>query len=86
MAHEVVFCNHAEHLVSQTPAATPLDGGGLFPWWLHYDKPAAAALNACRFPGQRCVFPPHPEAGRERWAYFLISLIVTVDVSRAYTF
>ena len=59
---------------------------GVFPWWLHYDGLAAAALNACRSPGQRCAFPPHLGAGRERWACFLISWIVTMDVLRAYTF
>ena len=32
-------------------AATPPDGGVLFPWWLHYDGPVAAVLNAYRSPG-----------------------------------
>ena len=66
--------------------ATPPDGGVLSPWWLHYDEPAAAALNACRSPGWRCAFPPHPGVGRGRWACFLIFLIVIMDVSLAYTF
>ena len=67
-------------------AATPPDGGGLFPWWLHCDRLVAAVLNACRSPGQRCIFPPHPGVGRERLACFLASLIATVDISWAYTF
>ena len=67
-------------------AATPPDGGVLSPWWLHYDELVAAVLNACRSPGQRCAFPPHPGVGRGRWACFRISLTVTVDVSLAYTF
>ena len=66
--------------------ATPPDGGVLSPRWLHYDEPVAAALNACRSPGQRHAFPPHPGVGRGRWACFLISLIVIMDISWAYTF
>ena len=66
--------------------ATPPDGGGLFPWWPHCDGPVAAVLNACISPGWRCIFPPHPGAGREMLACFLTSLIATVDISWAYAF
>ena len=62
------------------------DGGVLSPWWPHYDEPAAAAPNACISPGWKCAFPPHPGAGRGRWACFHISLTVTTDVLLAYTF
>ena len=88
MACKVVFHDHAEHLVSQTPRVLQqhLWMEVLSPWWLHYDEPAAAALNACRSPGQRHAFPPHPGAGRGRWACFLVSLIVIMDISWAYTF
>ena len=66
--------------------ATPPDGGMLSPWWPHYDELVAAAPNACISPGWSCAFPPHPGAGRGRWACFHVSLTVTADVSLAYTF
>ena len=79
-------CRVPGFLDSWHHAATPPDGGGLFPWWPHCDGLGAAVLNACRSPGWRCIFPPHPGVEREMLACFLASLIVTVDVSWAYAF
>ena len=82
----LLSCRAPGFLDSWHHAATPLGGGGLFPWWPHCDGLVAAVLNACRSPGQRYVFHPHPGVGREMLACLLTSLIVTRDVSRAYPF
>ena len=50
-------------------AATP-NGDGLFPGWLHCDRPMVALLHAGRAAVLMCTSPCYPGAGRKCWLVF----------------